>query len=227
MKALIVEDNESLGRSIRSALADANFVVDQAASFAAAETALEGGAPYDLILLDLGLPDGDGLALLRDLRASRNNTAVIVITARGGLNDRIEGLDDGADDYLVKPFELRELVSRCRALMRRPDRMNIEPVRIGRLEMDLATQEMSIGGRPVVVSRREQRLLGALVRRAGRVCTRAYLEQLVYEQDDDVSPNALETVISRLRAFLANADAGLDIRTIRGVGYLLRSSHDS
>lgn len=220
MKVLIVEDNTKLGAAVREAMTRSQFVCDLAPSIADAQ-ALVGTASYDLILLDLSLPDGDGLDFLRKLRASRVHTPVIVLTARGGLNDRISGLDDGADDYLVKPFELSELVSRSRAILRRPDRMNVEAIRVGRLVFDQRTGLVAAEGHNTPLPRRESQLLAALMRRPGKVCTRTHLEDSMYETSAEVTPNALEASIYRLRTFLTAADAGVEVRTVRGVGYVL------
>jgi len=177
---------------------------------------------FRLLLIDLGLPDGNGLDFLKEVRKAGIVTPALVITARGDLSDRIAGLDEGADDYLVKPFALVELLSRCRALLRRPNELAREPVRLGNIELQPDTLELLMEGRPLAISRREAQLLIALLRRRGRVCTRAYLEDSLYEPSASVSPNALETSISRLRTLLARVGAEVDLRTVRGVGYFLK-----
>jgi len=144
-----------------------------------------------------------------------------MISERGAINDRVAGLDAGADDYLVKPFAFAELVARCRALLRRSREIQLEPVRLGNLLLRPDTLELTIRGNPMTISRREGQLLVALLRRHGRVCTRAYLEGALYDAAAAVSPNALETSISRLRALLAEADASVELKTVRGVGYAL------
>lgn len=220
MKVLIVEDSPKLGEAIREAMTRSQFVCDLAPTVADAN-ALMSTANYEMILLDLSLPDGDGLDFLRRLRAARVHTPVIVLTARGGLNDRISGLDDGADDYLVKPFELSELVSRVRAILRRPDRLNAEAIRVGKLVFDQRTGLVAAEDHSTPLPRRESQLLAALMRRPGKVCTRAHLEDSMYETAAEVTPNALEASIYRLRTFLTAADAGVEVRTVRGVGYVL------
>lgn len=220
MKVLVIEDTPKLGAAIREAMKRAQFVSDLATTIEEAD-ALLATSPYDLVLLDLSLPDGDGLDFLRRLRAARIHTPVIVLTARGGLNDRIAGLDDGADDYLVKPFELSEMISRCRAVMRRPDRLNVEPIRVGRLMFDQKSGLVTAEDYNTPLPRRESQLLATLMRRPGKVCTRTHLEDSVYEASAEVTPNALEASIYRLRTFLTASASGVEVRTVRGVGYVL------
>jgi DNA-binding response OmpR family regulator len=223
VKVLVIEDTQKLGAAIHEAMSRSQFVCDLAPTIEEAD-ALLSTTSYDLILLDLSLPDGDGLDFLRKLRAARIHTPVIVLTARGGLNDRISGLDDGADDYLVKPFELSEMVSRCRAVLRRPDRLNVEPIRIGKLQFDQRSGLVTAEDYNTPLPRRESQLLAALMRRPGKVCTRTHLEDSVYESSAEVTPNALEASIYRLRTFLTAAEAGVEVRTVRGVGYVLVAS---
>lgn len=220
MKVLVIEDTLKLGSAIVEAMSRAQFSCDLASDLREAQTRVD-GAEYDLILLDLSLPDGDGLDFLRKLRAAAVRTPVIVLTARGGLNDRISGLDDGADDYLVKPFELTEMVSRCKAVLRRTDRAMSDSFRVGRLMFDQRSGTVSAEGHATPLPRRDSMLLAALMRRQGKVCTRKQLEEAVYEPNSDVSTNALEASIYRLRAFLTAANAGVEVRTVRGVGYVL------
>jgi len=220
VKVLVIEDTVKLGAAIAEAMSRAQFNCDLATNLRDAQTRVE-GADYDLILLDLSLPDGDGLDFLRKLRAASVRTPVIVLTALGGLNDRIAGLDDGADDYLVKPFELNEMVSRCRAILRRTDRAMADSFRVGKLLFDQRSGMVSAEGHPTPLPRRDSQLLAALMRRHSKVCTRKHLEDAVYEPNTDVSTNALEASIYRLRTFLTAAKAGVEVRTVRGVGYVL------
>jgi DNA-binding response OmpR family regulator len=221
LKILIIEDSEKLGAAIRDAVTQANFVADWARCLGDAEQLRENG-PYDLILLDLGLPDGDGLTFLRDLRDENVRTPVIVLTARGGLNDRIAGLDDGADDYLVKPFQLAEMVSRCRAVLRRRDRANLDSIRAGRLLVYEPTSGfVTVGGAKIGLSRREHQVLAELIRCFGKICSRSHLETTVYDSDTEVTSNAIEVSISRLRVYLLSIDADVEVRTVRGLGYVL------
>jgi DNA-binding response OmpR family regulator len=170
------------------------------------------------------LPDGDGLSLIPKLRASGNIVPVLVLTARGDLADRVAGLDNGADDYLAKPFAFEELLARLRALLRRPAHVQSDIVRVGRVAFDFVHREASIGGTPLEMPRRELLVLEALVRRMGRMVQRSSLMEAVFGLDDDVQPNALDTHISRLRRKLGDADAGVTINGVRGVGYLLRET---
>ena len=223
MKILIIEDNEKLGAAIKDAVTRASFVADWALSLADAY-ALRENASYDLILLDLSLPDGDGLGFLRELRFENVRTPVIVLTARGGLNDRIAGLDDGADDYLVKPFQLAEMVSRCRAVLRRRDRVDLAPVEAGQLEYDPFSGFVTVAGAKIGLARREHQVLVELIRCIGKVCSRPHLERAIYDSDSEVTPNALEVSVSRLRAYLQSINAGVEVRTVRGLGYILNVS---
>ena len=220
MSILLVEDNNGLGAAISQALGAARYRVDWRRTIEDAFDAAFDPAT-DLIILDRSLPDGDGVDFLRQLRTEGVGVGVLMISERGAINDRVAGLDAGADDYLVKPFAFAELVARCRALLRRSREIQLEPVRLGNLLLRPDTLELTIRGNPMTISRREGQLLVALLRRHGRVCTRAYLEGALYDAAAAVSPNALETSISRLRALLAEADASVELKTVRGVGYAL------
>lgn len=221
MTILLVEDNNGLGAAIVQALVAARYRVDWRRSIdAALEPAFDPST--DLIVLDRGLPDGDGLEFLRQLRAEGVGVGILVISERGAIHDRVAGLDAGADDYLVKPFAFAEIVARCRALLRRSREIQLEPVvKLGNLLLRPDTLELSVQDHPMTISRREGQLLVALLRRHGRICTRAYLEGALYDATTEVSPNALETSISRLRSLLAVANASVELRTVRGVGYAL------
>ncbi|MCY1009328.1 response regulator transcription factor [Nannocystis pusilla] len=163
-----------------------------------------------------------GLALLPTLRARGIDIPVIVLTARGELEDRLAGLNQGADDYLAKPFAVEEVLARLRAVLRRPGRLAADTVRVGRLRFDLLHREASIDDAPLLLPRRELLVLETLLRRKGRTVLRGALEEAVYGFDDTVQPNALDTHVSRLRGKLA--PAGVEIHAIRGVGYLLREA---
>jgi DNA-binding response OmpR family regulator len=195
--------------------------VDHVPTLAAARAALAAGV-HDAVLLDRQLPDGDGLAMLPQLRADRIDTPVIVLTARGGLEDRVSGLDHGADDYLAKPFAVEEVLARLRAVLRRPGRTATDMLRLGRLRFDPRHREASIDDVPLLLPRRELLVLEALLQRQGRTVLRTALEEAVFGFDDAVQPNALDTHVSRLRGKLARA--GVEIHGIRGVGYLLREA---
>jgi DNA-binding response OmpR family regulator len=197
-------------------------LVDHVATLADADEALRLNG-YAAVLLDRQLPDGDGLTLVPRLRADGAATAVIVLTARGQLADRVAGLDTGADDYLAKPFAIEELLARLRAVLRRPAGLATETVALGKLSFNFTDREASVAGQPLALPRRELLVLEALLRRSGRTVSRAALEEAVYSIDDEIQSNALDTHISRLRRKLSDAAAGVEIHGIRGVGYLLRA----
>jgi len=218
MRVLLVEDHTPLADAIRDALVRAGFAVDRAAC-AEATRACRAAALHDLALLDLGLPDDDGLALLAEWRGSP--LPVIVLTARDALEDRIAGLDGGADDYIVKPVEMRELIARCRAVLRRPGGRLATVLRCGPLTLDTALRVVEVEGRAVALGRRELGVLEQLMARKGRVVARRVLEEAVYALDDDVSPNALDAAVSRLRRGLEAEGCALPLHTVRGVGWML------
>ena len=222
-RILLVEDDPALAREIVRGLAREAWTVDQAGSLADAFEAVLQGA-YRAVLLDRRLPDGDGLSLVAAVKSRPDAPPIIFLTARDEVADRIEGLDAGADDYLVKPFAMGELLARLRVACRRPSAGAETPkIEVGRLAFDPASRAAEVGGVPLCLPRRELALLELLARRAGRVVQRDYLDSEIYGFDAEVSPNALETQVSRLRRRLADAQAGADIRTVRGVGYLLQS----
>lgn len=220
MRLLLIEDNATLAGLIVDGLVRDGFVVDW-------RDTLEGGlearelVAYDLILLDLGLPDGDGLDLVRRLRRHKDSVPILILTARGGLGDRIAGLDVGADDYLVKPFDITELSARCRALLRRPGACLGAVLQSGNVALDTTNRSVEIGGAPVTIAPRETALLEHLLRRSGQVVAKSVLEDQLYAMDAEVTPNALEVAVSRLRKRLAKAGADLTLRTAHGVGYAL------
>ncbi|WP_371421373.1 response regulator transcription factor [Tardiphaga sp.] len=223
MRVLLVEDQLEMVAALRAALTRHDIIVDHASNLSEAEAIVAEGT-YDAVVLDRQLPDGDGLSLIPKLRASGNIVPVLVLTARGDLADRVEGLDKGADDYLAKPFAFEELLARLRALLRRPANVQSDIVRVGRISFDFAHREASIEGRHLEMPRRELLVLEALLRRMGRMVQRSSLMEAVFGLDDEVQPNALDTHISRLRRKLGDANAGVTINGIRGVGYLLRET---
>lgn len=223
MKILLVEDEAELAVTIRSVLERERFVVDWAQSLTLAQEAARSFTP-DMVLLDLTLPDGDGLELIPTIRATCPGVPIIILSARGELSDRVVGLNVGADDYLAKPFAVEELLARIRAIRRRPGELANEEVRVGRLLFDLSFEEAAVHGERLDLPRRELCVLSTLIRRRGRTVLRESLEQAVYGFDDEIQSNTLDSHISRLRRKLADADAGVEIHAIRGVGYLLRES---
>lgn len=223
MRVLLVEDEPEMASALRAALTRHDMIVDHAPNLFEAEAIAALGG-YDALVLDRQLPDGDGLSLIPKLRARGNLVPVLVLTVRGDLADRVAGLDQGADDYLAKPFALEEFLARLRALLRRPANMQSDIVRAGRLTFDFVNREASVAGAVLDLTRREILVLEALLRRMGRMVPRALLMEAVFSLDDEVQPNALDTQVSRLRRKLTEADGGVTINGVRGVGYLLRET---
>jgi DNA-binding response OmpR family regulator len=220
MRLLLVEDNARLLSLTRDALGRAGFDTDGVTTAADAEAALRSIA-YSAVVLDLGLPDRDGLVLLKKLRAAGNALPILVLTARGGVEDRVRGLDAGADDYLVKPFAQEELQARIRVLLRRPGGLLGQALELGKLRLDTVSREVTIGGAPHALSPREMTVLEILLRRAGHVVPKSILEDHLFGLSADVGSNAVEVYVHRLRKQLTEATADVEIHTIRGIGYLL------
>lgn len=225
MRLLLVEDYLPLANALEEALTRAGFAVDHASSVQMAKT-LGKAADYDLVILDLGLPDGDGLSLLPILR-QEGRIPVMVLTARDQLDDRLAGLDGGADDYIIKPIEMPELVARCRAVLRRPGERAHPELNAGPLILDTRTRAVSIGGRPLKLGQREVSVLEALMRAFGRVLPRYALEEAVYNFDQEITPNALEASVSRLRKAIKKQTSDISIVTVRGVGWMLTEEAES
>ena len=223
LRILLVEDDPALAREILRGLRADGWTVDHVACLAHAFEALL-QAPYRSILLDRRLPDGDGLQLVAVARTRPLPPSVIFLTARDEIVDRIQGLDAGADDYLVKPFAMGELLARLRATCRRTAPTAAPPpIEVGNLAFEPSSREVRIDGAPLVLARRELALLELLLRRAGRVVQREHLDSEIYGFAAEVSANALESQVSRLRRRLHGAGARVEISTIRGLGYLLRA----
>ncbi len=216
MRFLLVEDDRMIGDSLRTALRMDGHAVDwvRDAEAAAATLASE---RFDLVLLDLGLPRGSGMDVLKALRARGDTTPVIVLTARDGPGDRVAGLDAGADDYLVKPFELDELGARIRAVLRRQSGRAMPLLTHGGVTLDPATRQVTRGGEPVLLSAREYAVLELLMQRPGAVLSRAQIEDRLYGWGEEIESNAISVYVHQLRRKL-----GADfIRSMRGVGYFL------
>ena len=224
MRILLVEDEPELGPNLAIRLEAEGFVVDHVASLGAAIEAVM-GAEYRLLLLDRRRPDGDGISLLPVLRTRPSPAPAIVLTALDDVPDRVAGLNAGAEDYLIKPFAFEELLARMRVLLRRvPGATASLRVVVGALDYDLSARELRVRGSALVLPRRELAILDTLMRRASRVVMREHLEAQVYGYDDEISSNALEAHISRLRKRLAEAGAGVILHGVRGVGYMLRAA---
>lgn len=219
MRLLLVEDDAPLAAALTQALREQGFAVNHVSHGAQALRAAEDDPP-DLVVLDLGLPDMDGLELLRRLRGAGSRLPILVLTARDALSDKVAGLDLGADDYLPKPFDMRELEARIRALGRRLGEASSSVIVIGDLQLDTARMQVHLAGRPVELSRREYMLLKALAEHPGRVLTREALESKLYAWGEEVASNALEVHVHHLRRKLGPEL----ILTVRGVGYRLRAT---
>jgi two-component system, OmpR family, response regulator len=216
MRVLLIEDDRMIGSAVEQALKDAAYAVDWARDGGTAIHAAESEA-YELALLDLGLPTADGRDVLRRLRALGRRLPVIIVTARDGIDDRIDGLDLGADDYLVKPFEIRELLARMRAVLRREGSGAAAVLTNGTLTLDPATREAAFGGQPVLLTAREFALLQALLARPGTILSRSELERQIYGWNEEVESNAIEFLIHTIRKKLGAAA----IRNVRGVGWMV------
>ncbi len=219
MRVLLVEDDRMIGASVQRGLRRDGIAVDWVQDGSAAESALA-STPYDCVLLDLGLPRKDGIEVLRSLRAKRNTVPVIVVTARDVVPARITGLDAGADDYVVKPFDLDELAARIRAVVRRREGRSASRIEHQGLSLDPVTREAHLHGELLALSAREFAVLEALASRPGAILSRQQLEDRIYGWGDEVDSNAVEVFIHALRRKL-----GADfIRTVRGMGYMLPRS---
>jgi two-component system response regulator QseB len=216
MRLLLVEDDPMIGESVRKGMQQDGFAVDWVQDGRAAELALETNA-YDTLLLDLGLPRKDGLEVLASLRRRGNSIPVLILTARDAVADRVKGLDAGADDYLVKPFDLEELAARIRALLRRKSGRADPVVQVGNLVLNPATHEASLDGKSIMLSAREFGLIHALAERPGVVLSRAQIEEKLYGWGHEVESNTVEVYVHSLRRKLG---ANL-IRNVRGVGYMV------
>jgi two-component system response regulator QseB len=216
MRVLLVEDDAMIAQGLQAALRQAGYAVDWMRDGKSATLALQ-PAVFDLILLDLGLPDRDGLEVLRELRRRGDATPVIILTARDEIQDRVNGLNAGADDYIVKPFDLDEVTARMRSVLRRVAGRGDSSIQHGDLRLDPLTRTVQRGGVPVSVSAHEFAVLEALLQRPGAVLSRTQLEDRLYGWDEPIGSNAVEVYIHGLRRKLGN-DA---IRTLRGVGYFI------
>lgn len=216
MRLLLVEDDTMIGETVLDVLRAERFAVDWVRDGDMADRALQ-TEHYDLVLLDLGLPKRDGLDVLRALRARQDPVPVLIVTARDAVEQRVAGLDAGADDYVLKPYELDELLARIRALIRRSAGRADPVVRYQNLELNPVTHEARRDGQPVVLSAREWAVLEALMNRPGMVLSRAQLEEKLYSWKDDISSNAVEVYIHGLRKKLG---PGV-IQNVRGLGYLM------
>jgi DNA-binding response OmpR family regulator len=220
VRLLVVEDEPRIAELLRTALGRAGFVADMVATCADARATLSLN-PYDAAILDLGLPDGDGLAVIGEARRAGNPIPILVLTARDAIEDRVGGLDAGADDYLVKPFAMSELIARTKALLRRPGGALGTMLKAGNISFDTIGRDVSVGNVPLALPRRETAILEHLMRRLGRVVPKAVLEEKLYGMDDELESNAIPVHVHHLRHKLVGGGATAEIHTVRGVGYLL------
>jgi DNA-binding response OmpR family regulator len=220
MRLLIVEDNIELARLVAASLLTAGYETDVVGSVGEARDAVR-SVKYAAMILDLNLPDGDGLSVLVELRRRMDPLPVLVLTARDGLQDRVTGLRNGADDYLAKPFAVVELVARLEAILRRPGQLLGSSLNLANLVYDTESRQIFIDGIPRVFSARETSVLEILLRRQGRVVPKKNVEDHIFGLTGEVASNAVEVYVSRLRKQLGEYGAKIVIHTIRGVGYLM------
>jgi DNA-binding response OmpR family regulator len=220
MRILLVEDNAELARLLTESLAAKGFAADVLGTAVDARLAIA-SIRYSALILDLGLPDQDGMTILKELRRAQDPTPVLILTARGSVDDRVAGLRNGADDYLVKPFALEELIARIHALLRRPGQLLGSSLSLANLVLDTETRQIFVNGEPRLFSARESSVLELLLRRQGRVVPKKNVEDQIFGISNDVASNAVEVYVSRLRKQLLESGAKLQIHTIRGVGYLI------
>jgi DNA-binding response OmpR family regulator len=225
MRLLAIEDEDRLSGILKSKLGEAGFAVDIAGSAADAEAALE-LINYDVAILDLGLPDGDGLAVLAAARRRGKTLPILILTARDAVEDRVSGLNAGADDYLTKPFALTELIARIKALLRRPGGVLGITLDAGNVRLDTVGRDLTVAETPVNLSRRELAILEQMMRRFGRIVPKAVLEEKLYGIDEEPDSNPIPVHVHHLRRQLQAANASLAIHTIRGVGYILTENKE-
>ena len=221
MRILLFEDHSALANSIIKGLAGHGFGVD---AFSSAGDGLDAfkSVTYDAIILDLGLPDRDGLDVLRELRGRSSYVPILVLTARDGIDDRVNGLNAGADDYVVKPFAMKELAARLRALLRRPGQGLSTVLSVGNLQLHTVSRQVTVNGKNVHFSVREVEVIELLMRHESQIVTRGSLEDSLSDPSKNASPNSIEALISRLRRRLGPIGAGCSIHTLYGIGYLLK-----
>ena len=222
MRILLVEDHADLAARIAGHIRRAGFFVDHVGTIKDASSALD-HCIYSVTLLDRRLPDGDGLSLVPRVRKTQPGSRILMLTALDAVDDRIEGLDAGADDYLTKPFSLDEMMARIRASLRRAGEKT-PAITVGALSFDPDSRTVFVANRPIVLLRRELALLELLIRRSDRVVARETLVSAIYGLDRDVEEHTLTTLVSRLRARLQELDAGAEIHSARGLGYIIRSA---
>lgn len=224
MRVLLVEDEMQMASALTDVLTQNQFIVDHVENLDLAGEALQSDV-HDVVILDRQLPDGDGVDFLAGLRKAGHGIPVVVLTAHNMATDRIAGLNQGADDYVGKPFLAEELIARVRAVVRRSEMNGTNPaIEEGNVSFDPNHNEVSVDGKALSLPRREVLVLQLLMRRAGRTVLRRTLEEAVYGYDDEIQSNALDSHVSKLRRKLADAGASVTIHSMRGLGYLLRAT---
>lgn len=222
MRILLLEDSQRLQDLLSESLRRSGYKLDVIGTLAEFSVAVR-SVSHDLLIVDLSLPDGDALSAIKELRSEGNTTPILIISARGTVEDRISGLDAGADDYLIKPFNHDELLARCRAVLRRPAELSGPSIAVGNTRLDLASGEVRVSDRLVELQPSQVRLLTILMRRAGVLYSKHALETSLSEFGREITSNAIEAVISRTRRSLHDAGSDISIQTVRGVGYALRT----
>jgi two-component system, OmpR family, response regulator TctD len=217
MRLLVVEDDEDIGLAVANCLRHEGYAVDWERNGTAADEILRYQS-YDAIIVDIGLPGLDGITVVRQLRARGDKTPVLILTARSAIEDRIDALDLGADDYLAKPFDVREFLARCRALLRRSRGDATDRIEMGNFTFDGVAKVVKVEDTQILLPNREFRLLEILLRRPGRIMDKDQIAAQLFDFDHDTGPNAIEVYIARLRKKLAG---GLVIKTVRGLGYVV------
>jgi two-component system, OmpR family, response regulator len=223
MRMLLLEDNARLQAVVSDSLRTNEYLVDAVGTAAAFRSAVA-VVRYDLFIIDLGLPDGDGLVLIRELRSAGCEAPILVITAQAAIDARVSGLEGGADDYLVKPFHQAEFLARIRALLRRPCSLRTRVMQAGSLSVDSETGEARVNAQVLDLRLRERRLLILLMRRTGSVVAKSVIEAALSDFEHTLSGNAIEVIVYRLRKALDDKASGVTIETVRGVGYVLKEA---
>jgi DNA-binding response OmpR family regulator len=224
VRLLLIEDNELLARYVARALRENGFTIDAVSSAGDGDAAMS-GIDYSAIILDLGLPDVDGLDWLGSLRRRQDQTPVLVLTSRNATPDLVQGLNSGADDYLRKPFEIEELIARMRALLRRPGRA-VDALSQGNVSLNANTREVTVDGVMIACGRRECQVLELMLRRPGRIVPKGAIEEALYGFGEEFSSNVVEVSVHRLRKRLEEANANVFIHTLRGLGYMLSNARN-
>ncbi|MEK9638095.1 MAG: response regulator transcription factor [Pelagibacteraceae bacterium] len=221
MKVLYIEDNKRLAELVKKNLVRSSFVVDLVSNLEEADTSLL-VHNYDVAILDLNLPDGDGIEFLKKIRSKKNNIPILILTANNNFETKIKGLDLGADDFLTKPFKHEELVARLKALLRRPREVFTDVSNIKNVSFNHNTYELMIDKKPVSLSKRESQVLEIFIKKYNKVVTKSELEEKNYESSKEINSNPIEVSLHRLRKVLSENQSNIEIKNLRGIGYILK-----